>query len=265
MKPILILTTLIFLICLFSWGRNDNINAQNTIDLKLIKVISDSITFYEYSYNNTNLISEEKSKLRYTKYNYNDTDQLISVDCYEDPALYSSSSVVIEASRKREEWTNPNNTEKSYSIIYEYDAAGQLIKSTNYLGYSIYSYDKNNRISSLTFYHDDKISNYIDFEYDKKGNLTKRNKFQVSESGEKALINKALFKFDSKHNPYKAFNNLMIPGKYTNQNNIVMTTSTNYHLIEGMEDKKNTIKTSFQYNVYGYPITKDINIKYMYE
>ena len=87
MKPKPILTTLIFLIFLCSWGKNGNINAQNTIDLKLVKIISDSITFYEYSYNNANLISEKKSKLRYTKYNYNGKDQLISVDCYESPAF----------------------------------------------------------------------------------------------------------------------------------------------------------------------------------
>ncbi len=248
-----------------AWGGNAYLNAQNTINLKLSGVISDSLTVYEFSYNNVNLISEEKSKLRYVKYNYNEKGELTSVDYYNDPALFSSSLEVIEASRKREEWTNPDNTEKSFSTFYEYNASGQLIKSTNYLGYVIYGYDKNNRIGRQTYYHDDIISNYIDFKYDKKGNLIKRNTFQVSEAGGTQLTNKTQFEFDNKHNPYKALNNLMIPGKYTNPNNIVKTTSSNYYLIENMEDDINTIEASFEYNKYGYPITVDGKIKYIYE
>ncbi len=189
MKSNSIITTLIFLILLFSWGKSTSVNAQNTTHPKLIKVISDSLTVYEFSYNTTNLLIEEKSKQRYIKYNYNEKEKLISIDYYNDPATTSSSLEVIEASRKREEWINPDNTEKSYSTIYEYNISGQLIKSTNYLGYIIYSCDKNNRISRQTYYRDGKELNYIDFKYDRKGNLTKQNTFQVSESGEAQLTN----------------------------------------------------------------------------
>lgn len=265
MKPPSNLITLIFLIFFCSWGKNAHVNAQNTIDLKLTKIISDSLIVYEFLYNNANLISEEKSKQRYTKYNYNEKDELISIDYYDDPAIFSSSMEVIEASRKREEWTSPDNTEKSYSTNYEYNTSGQLIKSTNYPGYIIFDYDRNNRISRQTYFHDDIISNYVEFKYDKKGNLIKRNTFQVSETGRIQLTNKTLFEFDNKHNPFKALNNLMLPGKYSNPNNIVKTISANYYLIENMEDDINTIITSFEYNQYSYPVTVDGKFEYVYE
>ena len=103
MKQISNLITLIFLIFFCSLGKNTHVNAQNTFDLKLAKIISDSSIVYEFLYNNANLISEEKSKQRYTKYNYNEKGELVSIDYYNDPAIFSSSMEVIEASRKREE------------------------------------------------------------------------------------------------------------------------------------------------------------------
>ena len=102
-------------------------------------------------------------------------------------------------------------------------------------------------------------------EKEKKGNLIKRLTFQVSENGRAQLTNKTRFEFDNKHNPFKALNNLMLPGKYSNPNNIVKTISANYYLIENMEDDINTIITSFEYNQYSYPVTVDGKIKYIYE
>ena len=266
MKPILTLTTFLLLIFLYSLENSNNVQAQNTNDLKLIRIISDSIIVYEYSYNETNLLSEEKSKLIYVKYNYNENGYLISTDHYNDPALFSSSMEVIEASRNKEEWTNPENTEKSYSTEYEYNTFGQLMKSSDHSGYSTFNYDNKNRISRQTYYHDDIISHKTDFEYDKRGNLTKKSLYQVEESGKKELIRKTIFKFDKNHNPYKELNNLMIPGKYTNPNNIIKEITSNYYLIKNMEDDTNTIELSYEYNQYDYPIAVDgKKIRYVYE
>ena len=222
-------------------------------------------TVWKYTYTNNNQILEEKSKQRYTYYNYNEAGQLISMDVYEDWAMFSSNSAVIEASRIRTEWTNPENTEISHTTNYEYNAAGQLTKSTNYLGSSIYSYDKKNRISRLTFHHDNNISNYFEFKYDRKGNLIERNGFQVFGSGEKALANKTLFEFDNKHNPYQAFHNLPVPGINTNPNNIIKTADIHFFMIEGVEDQTSSSEDSFKYNTQGFPVTKNDRTKYLYE
>ncbi|MCX6258553.1 MAG: hypothetical protein NTW49_11755 [Bacteroidia bacterium] len=264
MRKTSILMTVILLSIVFSCIKTEKINAQNTNDLKLIKIIIDSVTFSEYSYNEANLISEERSKLRYTKYNYNDKNQLVSVDCYEDPAIYSSSSSVIEASKKRKEWTNPDNTKISYTTTFEYNNHGQVIKSTNNLGYNKYDYNDNNMISKLTYYHDDKISNYIDYEYDKRGNLIKQYNYQVSQNGDKKLINKKVFIYDNKKNPFRQLYFLMIP-ENTNSNNIVKTISENYYFIEGMKNDTSTIESFFEYNKSGYPVRKNKNIEYIYK
>jgi len=58
MKPISIIITSIFLIFLYSGGENANVNAQNTVNLKLIKVTIDSLTVYEFSYNNANPLQD---------------------------------------------------------------------------------------------------------------------------------------------------------------------------------------------------------------
>ena len=109
------------------------------------------------------------------------------------------------------------------------------------------------------------MKKHFDFKYDKKGNLIKRNTFQVSETGEAQLINKTQFEFDNKHNPYRAFHNLMIPGKYSNPNNIVKTTSANYYLVENMDDDVSTVNTSFEYNDHAYPVTVNGELEYIYK
>ncbi len=56
-----------------------------------------------------------------------------------------------------------------------------------------------------------------------------------------------------------------IPGKYSNPNNILKTTSSYYYLIESMKDEISIIESSFEYNEIGYPITKDGDFGYVYE
>ena len=106
----------------------------------------------------------------------------------------------------------------------------------------------------------------MDYKYDGRGNLIKRILYQVSKSGKKELIQKTIFKFDNNYNPYKAMNNLMVPGKYTNHNNVIKETTSNYYLIDNMEDDINTIELSYEYNKYDYPIAvKGKKNRYIYE
>jgi hypothetical protein len=76
------------LIFLYPSGENAKLNAQNANDPKLSQIIADSVTVNTFSYNRLKLLSEEKSKQRYIKYNYNEKGKLISADYYDDPALY---------------------------------------------------------------------------------------------------------------------------------------------------------------------------------
>ena len=54
-------------------------------------------SFTEFTYNEANLVTEEKSKFFYTKHNYNENNQLISSDSYWDLSMASSNSTVVEA------------------------------------------------------------------------------------------------------------------------------------------------------------------------
>ena len=62
---------------------------------------------------------------------------------------------------------------------------------------------------------------YIDYLYDYKGNLIKEILYDISETGVAELSTTTKYLFDSKQNPYQSFKSLMIPGIYTNRNNII--------------------------------------------
>ena len=83
--------------------------------------------YYEYTYNDSNQIVEEKSKLHYTKHNYQN-GKLISSDYYIDPGMYSSSWSVVDSAMNRKEWVNPTNTEKNSTKTYSYNNIGEITK-----------------------------------------------------------------------------------------------------------------------------------------
>ena len=86
----------------------------------LYQVKFDSELYYEYTYNDLNQIVEEKSKLHYTKHNYQNGN-LISSDYYIDPCMFSSSSFIVDSAMNRKEWVNPTNTEKNSTKTYFHD------------------------------------------------------------------------------------------------------------------------------------------------
>jgi len=140
----------------------------------LYQVKFDNMLYYEYTYNDSNQIVEEKSKLHYTKHNYQN-GKLISSDYYIDPGMYSSSWSVVDSAMNRKEWVNPTNTEKNSTKTYSYNNIGEIIKSENYLGICEYSYDDKNRINRQSFYRDNEQTGYIDYTYDDYGNLIKEH------------------------------------------------------------------------------------------
>jgi len=93
----------------------------------LYQVKFDNMLYYEYTYNDSNQIVEEKSKLHYTKHNYQN-GKLISSDYYIDPGMYSSSWSVVDSAMNRKEWVNPTNTEKNSTKTYSYNNIGEITK-----------------------------------------------------------------------------------------------------------------------------------------
>jgi hypothetical protein len=160
------------------------INSNNSGLLYQVKFANE--LYYEYTYNDSNQIVEEKSKLHYTKHNYQN-GMLISSDYYIDPGMYSSSWSVVDSAMNRIEWVNPTNTEKNSTKTYSHDNNGKIIKSENYLGICEYSYDEKNRINRQTFYRDNECTGYIDYTYDNKDNLIKRLHYWILANGEPEL------------------------------------------------------------------------------
>ena len=229
----------------------------------LYQVKFDSELYYEYTYNHLNQIVEEKSKLHYTKNNYQNGN-LISSDHYIDPGMFSSSSFIVESAMNRKEWVNPTNSEKNSTKTYFHDTDGKIIKSENYLGICKYSYDNKNRINRQTFYRDNERTGFIDYMYDDNDNLLKRLHYWILATGDSELQTTTEYEFDDKHNPYKVFNSIMIPGRYTNSNNIIKEIYTIHFEVDQSIENIQITNNSYEYNSQGFPISKNDSETYIY-
>jgi len=266
-KLVLIFT---FPLILFSCEKDKQLIIENT-DIPLIsKVLINGELYYEYSYNDANLIAEEKSKFHYTKHTYNDRNLLTTSDFYVDPAMFSSDWHVIEASMNRKEWVNPDNTAKSLSQTFEYNDKEQLVRkiynrpSVSNSEFSEFTYE-NDRISRQTMYWKNEVSGYIDYLYDEKGNLIKQSKYHVSSNGIDELWTTTEYEYDNMKNPYQSFKRLMTPGKYTNPNNIIKETYTIHFEVDSWTQKVKITETSFEYNNKGYPVRVNGDVEYVYK
>ncbi len=217
----------------------------------------------EYTYNDSNQILEDKSKWFYTKHNYQN-GKLVSSDVYVDQRIFSSCSQIVQEAQNRKEWVNPTNTEKEGTKRYFHDANGKIIKSENLLGISKYIYDSKNRITRQSFYDDDKISGYIAYFYDNNDNLIKELKYYILSDGTEQLETTTEYEFDDKHNPYKSFNALCIPGEYTNSNNIIKKTYTLHFEVDSSVDKIQVTENRYTYNSKAYPISKNDELTFVY-
>lgn len=255
---------------LFSCEKDKQLIVENTDIPLLSKVSIDGVSYYEYEYNDANLLIEEKSKFHYTKHNYNDNNLLSSSEFYMDPGMFSSHSSVVEASMNRKEWVNPDNTGKSLTQKFEYNGTGQLTKkiytrpSVTSSEYSEFIFD-NNRISRQTMYWENEMTFFIDYSYDERGNLTKESKYYVPSTGISELWTTTEYEYDSKHNPYQAFQRLMSPGKFTNPNNIIKETYTIHFEVDQWTQKVQVNINSYEYNDKGYPIKANGDAEYVYK
>ena len=212
---------------IISCKKDELIVAENSEVMFLSEVIMDDQTYYQYSYNDSNLISEESSKLDFLMHHYNGKNQLVSSDYFWNNSIMSSDIKTIETTLSQSDLVTSANSSKGGSITYEYNSSGQLAKAIfNRLQsanseYSVFSYDENNRINKQILYWNSEETGYIDYSYDGKGNLIKEILYDKSANGVAEPSTTTKYVFDNKRNPYKSFNSLMIPGINTNRNNVI--------------------------------------------
>ena len=226
--------------------------------------------YMEYSYNSANLVTEEKSKFRYSRHFYNSDNQLIKSDFYWDMSIASSNISVLEAAMNRKEWVSPENTPKSISHSLEYNSENQLIRksyirpSSNIPDYQKFLYE-NDRIVRITGYSNNSISSYTNYIYDDNGNITKQTKYIVSPAGIAELTTTTEYEYDNMHNPYQSFKRLTTLGVFTNPNNITKETYTLNFDVDPSIEKVQITENSYEYNDRGYPIIVNGVTEYVYK
>ena len=276
MKIKLIAFCLLFVIIFFSCKKEEIGNVNNTGNKAgsntplLSKVLVDNQSTYEYIYNDSNLVNQEKSKFNLAIYTYNDKGQLVTTDYYANDNVLSSDPTVYQAAVSNTAWVTTSTGVNGGSMSFEYNANGQLIKTTYSTPlsatseYSEFTYDSNSRIGRQSMYWGSTATGYIDYTYDGQGNLIQEMLYNIPSAGVTELITTTLYEFDSKLNPYKAVNKSMLPGINTNLNNIVKETYT-IHMSPGLgSDNVQTTATTYAYNAAGYPISKNGNLSYVY-
>ncbi len=243
---------------------------ENTNIPLISRVIIGGEVYMEYSYNNANLLTEEKSKFHYVKHTYNDINQLITSDYYWDTRIASSNSRVLEAALNREEWVNPENTPKSISHVFEYDIKGHKIQKS-YIRPEDTNIDvveflyEGERVVRATGYYNGSISGYTDYSYDVEGNVITAKRYNVSSEGIAELSTTTECEYDNMHNPYRSFKRLITPGIYTNPNNITKETYTLNFDVGPSIDKVQITENSYEYNSMGYPVKVNGETEYVYK
>ncbi len=242
---------------------------ENTDIPLLSKLLSDGVVFMEYTYNDRNLLLEEKNKHHYHLHAYDDNNQLIASEIYWDKSSISSDIRVLEELANRKEWVSPDNTPLRASHSLKYNTEEQFVNKT-------YIYQpqgnsviveilyENNRVVRSSSYRDGKVTHYGDFTYDSNGNLTLEERYRYTLEGIAELQSTTEYEYDNMHNPYRAFSRLLTPGKYTNQNNIVKRTYTLPYRDDEFSEKVTIREHSYEYNDDGYPVMVD-GAEYVYK
>lgn len=273
MKVKIITICLLFVTIFFSCKKEEigtsGKTGSNGIPL-LSKIMVDNQSTYEYLYNDSKLVSEEKSKFYFTMYHYNEKGQLATSEYYGNDNVLSSDPQVSQTAINSTVWVTSVSGVNGGSMTYEYNDQGQLVKATysspqsTNNEYSEFSYDANNRIGRQTMYWNDIATGYIDYTYDGKGNLTQEMLYNLPSAGVTELITTTQYDFDSEQNPYKSSSRCMIPGINTNLNNIIKETYTIHLSADLGSDNVQVIETTYEYNALGYPVSKNGNVSFVY-
>jgi hypothetical protein len=275
MKLKIIIVSLLLVTAFYSCKKDDPVtDVTGNVPVKTIlpvlsQVMSDNQATFIYVYNSSKLISEEKSKFYFTINQYNTKNQLISTDYYSNSNILSADLQVVQAAMDQQEWVTPDSPNKGGTITYDYNANGQLTKSTytpvvGSSQYSEFTYDSYNKIYKQTLFWGDAQTGYIEYSYDGKGNLVKEDLYNLTATGTAELITTTAYEFDNQLNPYKLVSRLMTPGINTNLNNIIKETFTIHGQSATGSDNVQVTQSTYIYNANGYPVSKNGNVTYIY-
>lgn len=251
---------LLFLFIGFLAASCQNDDTLPHVGEKLTSVYFDGIKFYEYDFHSDGLIAAEKSKFYYHKYDYSKNSRTVSKEVYFDSRLASSNSSVLQGAIDRAEWVNPQNTELTGTLIFEYNTDKKLVKSTELIGYSEYEYDNNDRIKTRKMYNEGKLSGIREYEYDLTGNVLRDDHYHVSEDGSKILSTTTEYEYDNMKNPFFNLKPDKFPVENTNPNNITRKKYTVYNYPEGSSE----IQYTYTYNSRGLPVERSDGLSYVY-
>jgi hypothetical protein len=257
-------------------GQPDNraLSKQDTLEMaatgnterrsnenRLRQIMIDDQLFAAFTYDTSGRILEEKTRYLYTKY-FRDENGLVtmSLTC-EDPSLVSSNSRIADAGKKRKEWVSPDNTENCRQQRYEYNSKGQLTKQSSYRGYSTFVYDIHDRIIRQNTFLMDNLKMYIEYHYDKRGNLLKMVVYEKNGAGKSQKMTTHEYEYDHRINPYKSFGLNIFPGKYTNENNVIRE-RYQLHL---MANQEQVTRFEYTYDSLGYPVMLNKSQRLIYQ
>ena len=269
MKVNKIFLVLIVTVLVISCKKEEiGITTKNTGLLLSQITVNDQPTL-QYTYNASKLITAEISKYDLTQYNYDGSDKLAGTNYYLNYNILSSDAQVATAALSANAWVTPDNANQAGSGAYEFDGTGLLSKVTyNYPSgssqHSEFVYDSNGRISKQILFWDNSETGHIDYAYDSKGNLIEEDLFNVSSDGSDELSTTTAYEFDNQKNPYKDISKLLIPGIYTNANNITKITYTIAVNSDQSTASVQVISNTYEYNSKGYPVSMNGNTKYIY-
>jgi len=270
MKIKIISLSVLFVLIFLSCKKEELTNVDSSQVMYLSNLLMDDQSYYQYTYNDSNLVSEESSKFDFTINHYNDKNQLVSSDYYWNNTILSSDVKMIQTALSQGQFITSANGTKGGTFKYEYDNNNNLTKVTCTRPsagseYSVFSYDENKRIGKQDIYWNNVLTGYIEYQYDGRGNLIKEILYDMSATGVAEHGTTTQYIFDDKQNPYKSFKSLPIPGIYTNRNNITKEIYM-IHQDAGQGTEKIVVKeNAYEYNINGYPVSKNGNIKYLYK
>ena len=248
--PMKVLLPLLLSLTLISC-RDDFPGRSETSGTRLTEVYFDKDKVYVYEYNSDGLLAVEKSKWLYSAYRYE--PRVVYMDLYEDPGLYSSSSVISEKSLNRKDWVSPQNTKKTTTVQYRLDQDKKLISSTERTpdAWMEYIYGDGSRITEVRMYYSGQLGGVREYTYDSNGNLTRDEHYSILKSGERQVNSITEYEFDQGKNPYFHLAPARLPGERTNPNNI----TRKKYSVSGYPDSET--RYTYTYNSDGYPVSRD--------
>jgi len=208
-----IITFCLILVAIFISCKKEDLDGGvngNPYIPKLNRILIDNESFKEYLYTDSGLILQENSKYDFTQHHYNAAGQLTSSDFYVNDDILSTDLNIYETAMNQSTWVTPSSGKKSGVIAYEYNADGQLIKSTttrpslDFTEYSEFNYDAGNRVSKQIMYWENEATGYIEYSYDKKGNLSSEKLFNLTSAGDAELVTTTSYAYDNEPNPFTA-------------------------------------------------------------